>query len=556
MTGFSREELIGRLPPYPYHPPDQRARLHAAFVEFLEAGRRGDIEVVFQRRDGERFPVVISASPLHDERGDLIGGVRVIKDLTVRAGIESALRESEERYRSLIAAMSDGVVVMAADCTIMSCNPAVERILGITAGEVAARSPSDPRWHATRADGTFFPAAERPPMFTLRTGEPQRGVVVGIHTPDRGRIWLSLSTIPLGGRPPSAVLSCFTDITDRVEAEREQTALRHVATRVASGLPPDRVFQLVAVEAARLLGVELAGVVRIDEVSEQGVVVGAWGEPGLPLPAAGTEVDLRLTTASGIAAQTGRSARVESYDTLSGDLGQSVRAAGVRAGVAAPVRVEGRLWGVVSAATTRTEPLPPEAEQRLEHFAELVALAISAADARERLAALALIDGVTGLWNHRAFVERIAPEFDRARRHGHSLALTMLDIDQFRVVNDTHGHPAGDQVLEEVARRLRDLARSGDVLARIGGDEFAWILPGSDLVGARDAADRARRVVAEAPFPGVGNLSLSAGACDIAAAESSADLVRRAEAALYRAKAEGRDCTVLDGAAPRATARG
>jgi diguanylate cyclase (GGDEF)-like protein len=163
------------------------------------------------------------------------------------------------------------------------------------------------------------------------------------------------------------------------------------------------------------------------------------------------------------------------------------------------------------AATTRDAPIGAGAEARLERFADLVALAIANAEAQTRLMAQAANDPLTGLANHRTFFERLDAEVQRARRHGDPLSLVIIDLDHFKRVNDVHGHLAGDGVLVETAGRLAALARAEDTVARIGGEEFAWLLPECDAREAWVAGERARRAIADTPFPGVGRLTMSGG---------------------------------------------
>ena len=196
-------------------------------------------------------------------------------------------------------------------------------------------------------------------------------------------------------------------------------------------------------------------------------------------------------------ARTGQVARIADYKTLADDhVGRLVESRGYRSGVAAPVRVGGQLWGALLAATTRPIPIDAEAEARLERFAELVALAIGNAEAQARLIAQAANDPLTGLANHRTFFERLDAEVRRARRRGDPLSLVIFDLDHFKRVNDTHGHLVGDGVLAEMAARLASLARVEDTLARIGGEEFAWLLPDTDARAAWLAGERARRAIA------------------------------------------------------------
>jgi diguanylate cyclase (GGDEF)-like protein/PAS domain S-box-containing protein len=158
-------------------------------------------------------------------------------------------------------------------------------------------------------------------------------------------------------------------------------------------------------------------------------------------------------------------------------------------------------------------------------------------------------DSLTGLLNRAAFRRRLAEEASRAERTGAPMSLALLDLDHFKRINDAHGHPAGDRALAEVAARLRAVSRPDDDLARLGGEEFAWLLPGSEGEDAFKAAERAREAIAEMALDGLGKLTVSIGVCELAAGADVEDLYRIADAALYRAKAHGRNrCRLGDGA--------
>jgi diguanylate cyclase (GGDEF)-like protein/putative nucleotidyltransferase with HDIG domain len=158
----------------------------------------------------------------------------------------------------------------------------------------------------------------------------------------------------------------------------------------------------------------------------------------------------------------------------------------------------------------------------------------------------ATTDPLTNLPNHREFHERLAAEVERARRHGRALSVMVLDLDHFKQVNDTYGHPAGDRALIHVAETLRDVVRPGDTLARIGGEEFGWILPETSAMEAWQAAERARRLLLASPVPRAGRMNFSAGVCDLTQVDAplgGAELVRLADGALYWAKRNGRGVT-------------
>ena len=162
-----------------------------------------------------------------------------------------------------------------------------------------------------------------------------------------------------------------------------------------------------------------------------------------------------------------------------------------------------------------------------------------------RMERMAERDALTGLPNRRRLFEVGQDEYRRARRYLHPLAAVMIDVDHFKAVNDRLGHGAGDDVLREVARRLQATLRATDLAARYGGEEFAVLLPETTLETAREAAERIRLAVGEAPIKtrrGPANVTLSAGVAvlDEQMQELKA-LLEAADAALYAAKGAGRN---------------
>ena len=167
-------------------------------------------------------------------------------------------------------------------------------------------------------------------------------------------------------------------------------------------------------------------------------------------------------------------------------------------------------------------------------------------DLVERLRSDADTDFLTGLFNHRAFQERVREEASRADRESRPVALLWMDIDRFKEFNDRHGHPVGDRLLEALAERMLTILRPYDIVCRYGGEEFAAILPGTDGDLARRIAERLRAEVALRPFalPGApeARSSLSIGVTVRRAGETVESWIDRADRRLYRAKATGRNC--------------
>jgi diguanylate cyclase (GGDEF)-like protein len=154
---------------------------------------------------------------------------------------------------------------------------------------------------------------------------------------------------------------------------------------------------------------------------------------------------------------------------------------------------------------------------------------------------LAETDALTGFFNQRYFHETLRREALRAQRYDRRLALLIIDLDDFKAVNDRIGHLAGDAVLAQIAERLRNEIRSVDVGCRVGGDEFGMIMPESTSEDAALLFERMHDAVAAMPVPGGNRVRISAGIAELRHGETAAGLFERADSALYRAKEQGKD---------------
>lgn len=185
--------------------------------------------------------------------------------------------------------------------------------------------------------------------------------------------------------------------------------------------------------------------------------------------------------------------------------------------------------------------------QPLESMADICATAIQNAHYVERVKQLAYLDGLTGIFNRRFFELRIAEEIERARRFGTGMAVIMVDIDQFKRLNDEFGHLLGDEVLRQVSSIFHQQLRKIDVVCRYGGEEFAILLSQTDTSHALGVADKLRRLVEGWQFPGVPRpVTISAGAATCPDHGSTRDeLVKAADSGLYAAKQAGRNRVCL-----------
>ncbi len=215
-----------------------------------------------------------------------------------------------------------------------------------------------------------------------------------------------------------------------------------------------------------------------------------------------------------------------------------------------PMLYRDRIVGALSFMRPEIDAFQPSEVRLLEAVARQAALAISNARLYQRTVELSLTDPLTGTYNRRHLESRLEMEVTRARRFEHPLSAIMVDVDHFKRYNDTHGHPMGDRVLQEVARILSGRLRKVDTLARYGGEEFTVLLPRIAKAQALEVAEKLRQAVAAHDFPGgaeqpLGRVTLSLGVASFPEDATEGDeLLERADAALYEAKARGRDRVV------------
>jgi PAS domain S-box-containing protein len=232
MLGWQREEVVGRHTPTLFHDKREIAAraveltqelgrgVEPGFEAFVARVRLGEVderEWTFVRKDGTHFPVLLSVTALRDKAGAITGFMGVAHNLTRSKAAEDALRISRERLGSIFGAMAEGLVMQDEQGTIIECNAAAGRILGLTSAQIMGRNAFDPDWGLIREDGCDFPGSEHPSIITLRTGEPMRGVVMGVRKADGSLLWISVNSEPIRdeqGRVRAVVCS-FSDITQR-----------------------------------------------------------------------------------------------------------------------------------------------------------------------------------------------------------------------------------------------------------------------------------------------------------------------------------------------------
>jgi diguanylate cyclase (GGDEF)-like protein len=223
---------------------------------------------------------------------------------------------------------------------------------------------------------------------------------------------------------------------------------------------------------------------------------------------------------------------------------------GARSELAVPLLADGRVVGVLNAESPEPAAYGREHVRALSVIAQQAAVVLRTAQLHEETRRLSVTDHLTGLFNRRHFVAALEEHLRRARRYMHTAAVAFVDIDEFKPLNDRHGHNAGDRALQAVAAIMREWTRETDIVARLGGDEFAALLLQVDRTSAQAVIERIRASVAELLLAGPEGepipMTLSAGIAFFPDDGGEAEwLLGRADAALYEAKRRGRNRVLL-----------
>jgi PAS domain S-box-containing protein len=315
---------------------------------------------------------------------------REIGQAIERERAEQALRDSMARKAAILDAAFDCVITMDGDGRVVEVNRATERTFGYRAEAMIGRDLAE-----LIIPPEYREAHRRGLRRCVRTGRrvPDHPLELTGRRADGSRfpVEVAITRPELDG--PPLFTGYVRDVTDRHRADvelralvAEQAALRRVATLVASEGDQQRVFSAVTEEVGRLLGAHSANMVRYDD-GPWATVVGGWSVEGAPVVTVGDTIPLDGETAAVKVRRTGRPARLDTYDGLTGELAERLHRLGFRCAVAAPVVLTGRLWGAVIVSSVRERAFAPGDEDRISSFAELVAQALANAEAREELAA-------------------------------------------------------------------------------------------------------------------------------------------------------------------------
>ena len=341
----------------------------------------------------------------------------------------------------------------------------------------------------------------------------------------------------------------------RAEAD-SHTEMVDILQEVTASLKPDEIYQILVRRVAHGLRISKCSIIIANPGDEVGTVVAANENPML----GNLQIELKRYPEIRQAIRTGDMVHVRDVltDPIYGDIRSEWEAEGVmvptRSVIAIPFNLRDTPTGVFFLRTTAEAA--PLNDQDARFANQVIVAAVAALEkaydletavvGQEQMRRLAETDPLTETYNRRALLEKLAQEMDRARRYDSILACLMIDIDKFKLVNDTYGHLIGDRILRQMANLLRREQRAVDVVARYGGEEFVILLPETGVTGARIFAERILRRVSGYEFGEPGHpvhLTTSIGVATYPdeRIDDCDAMLRLADENLYRAKHDGRN---------------
>jgi diguanylate cyclase (GGDEF)-like protein/PAS domain S-box-containing protein len=553
MLGYEADELIGR---------DNHSTLHHSRPDgtpfaseecpILAVRETGTVyeasEDCFWCKDGSMLPVAYSASAV--PLADGVGTVVVFRDTTAqraeaaaRHEAELAIRSSEALHRTLTANLPDTTVllldhdlrVLVADGGAIRRLPWLEEDMfrGRKVSELYAEVPADVL--EISLDNCTAALKGEPRAFDFSSDG----------------LTFAIQAVPVRAEDGSveSVLVVARDVTARALAERQlarrvrqQNAVAELGRFALQSRDLDELMTEVVTTVTATLGVDVGGILELDDAAES-LTVGA--SVGLPEGFAGIHIPLRKAANAGHTVRTGSPTIVEDLATET-RFTPSPLLLGLGVVSSLSVLIDGhdQAFGVLNVHARAPHGFSEEDVAFLTAVAMLITVAVERHAEEEATRHAALHDPLTGLPNRTLAIDRLDQALARRQRERIDVAVFALDLDRFKMINDSLGHAAGDEVLLALAARLTAAVRPADTVARLGGDEFVVICPGNDV--ARDAPDIAERLAAAVNRPlvldsGEQFFTISTGITLAATVEDTPEsLLGDADAAMYRAKERGR----------------
>jgi diguanylate cyclase (GGDEF)-like protein/PAS domain S-box-containing protein len=506
----------------------------AAINRLKTAQAGGEVPMVSRRAKnlaGRELEVEILSRPFVHEGSPAVLTLAI--DVTDRQVAAAVARETEDRYRALVEGLPDGVTVHIGR-TIVFANKSIARILGVAGPEeligrdVLDFLPPEEIERASAALGEVERGGVRTPLeYTLKRADGSRTLAEVF-----GR------KVTFGDKP--AVQSVIRDITEARRAERSQAAIYRIAAASARASSLSDLLESVHSAVGDLMDARNFFIALKDPSGENFFFPYHRDEFGPSV----SSVPVRNTLSARVL-ESGKPLLLSGEEMAALRGGTPVFGPSAVSWIGVPLILRESSFGVLVVQSYRENVRYTEADRDLlSYVSHHIAEAIDRQRKEDQIEHLAFHDGLTGLPNRLLFEDRLTNALAQAERRHAPLCVLFVDLDRFKVINDSLGHPTGDEVLKLVGQRLAEALREGDSLARRGGDEFLVLLPDTPPEGAASVAQKLIEAVRAPMRCGGHDLTISAS-CGISVyPENGPDtesLLKAADIAMYGAKEGGRD---------------
>jgi diguanylate cyclase (GGDEF)-like protein/PAS domain S-box-containing protein len=522
--GYPRDKLVSMaIQQINTASPDEIAR------EMTRAATEQRNSFRFEHRlaSGELRDVEVHSSPIQMAGKTLLHSI--IHDTT-------ALREAESKYRTFVEGSLSGVYIVQ-DGAFVYVNPKMAEIFGCTPEEIVFRPVEDlvaPGDRAAVAE-TLLKRVDASPesLHYAFRGRKRDGIEIDVE--------VLCSLMEYGGRP--AVVGTLLDVTERRMAEKLQSALYRIAEETAAATDLGQVYGAVHRIVGELMDARNFYIAVLDPANNTlsfPYLVDEWDSRPEPRPLKRGLTEFVLRTGKAVLAS-----QLEFEELVARGEVESVGHPSVD-WLGAPLKTGTRTIGAIVVQSYTVARRFGEKEKELLTFvSQHVAAAIESKRAEEQIKHLAFHDPLTGLPNRLLFQDRLTLAVAQAHRTSSGLAVFFVDLDRFKVINDSLGHTVGDRLLREIAFRIQKLLWEGDTLARLGGDEFILLIP--DVLRVADAVHIAERILKsfKQSFEVGGQELFITASIGVSLypfdGQDAETLVRNSDIAMYRAKERGRD---------------
>jgi diguanylate cyclase (GGDEF)-like protein/PAS domain S-box-containing protein len=540
LFGYTQAEAIGQSISL-VHSPARRDE-GQAIMRRVRAGERVEsYQTERACKDGSVVNVSLSISPIYDLDGRVVGTSSIARDVT------SAMRAQERiaLQAELLDEVDAAVIFADAAYVVRYWSRGAQRLYGYTPEEAIGRElfelmvPEESRSEALELERI---AREGRPVDGELDVRDKQGRIIPVY--------FRVRPFPEGDEvgPGRGIISIGVDISARREAEavarrsfegqQEIVSLGRLALRGGS---LEELFDHALGVASRVLSSDCAELVEGSPGSPGSIVRAAVGWPDRRV---GAHIAGEGRSGPGYVVRSGEPILIEDWEQERRLVPSSeLLARGVRSTAGVLVGDPGSPFGVLAVHYTEPGAAPSDCLPFLDALANVLADAIRSRNLQEQIRHDSLHDGLTGLPNRTLFLDRVGHALARNNRHPQSMAVFFVDLDHFKLVNDSLGHEAGDELLRLVGPRFESAIRPSDTLARLGGDEFAVLC--EQLPSEASAIRIANQLMSALEEPVVLNghghsVSASIGIALTTTGSSASDLLRDSDAAMYRAKEQGR----------------